>query len=803
MLKRAALLITTVLFVLAAAAQQNAVLGLLTGNVMDEKKKALEGATVQLISFTDSLNKRTVSSDNTGQFTFQAIPFGYYKLSISYIGLQPLTLDSIYFRTERYDFNMSDLILQPRTTDNLETVVIYAEKPLIQSKDGNITFNAGESALAAGSNASELLTNVPLVGKDPDGKITVRGKEPKILIDDKPVELNMQQLQDLLESLPGSSIEKIEVMTNPPPQYANEQGGVINIVTKKGKVGVSGRASLTFGTRGEASFNASFTYRKNGLAININAGGGYNRYEGNGYSVRNNMYTDSSNFFNTTNNYTNKSLRPNFRANVDYDINKNNLLNFVFSYNQNDFDNTNITEYRNINRNDELWKMSRREVLSEGNNYSPNLSLSYTLKGKPGETLRIITGYNLSFNESDRNFYQQFFNPDLTPNGIDSVQQQLNETRINSYSGRVNYDKMLDNKKTFISLGTAYNRSNNHVTVDASYKKKPEGTMEKLDMLSNDFWFHQTITNLRGSIRQILGENFSFTAGTSVEQTGIWFELLKEGRDVKNDYWTWLPFANINKTWKEKLSLTLAYRRSIRRPGIGELNPTVDFSDPYNIRFGNEKLEASTAHNFDFVVGRTKPKYYVNLGMGYNIVEDVFSQVRTLLANAVTQVTWENISDRKEYELSSWNGVTISKKWKVNFSASYTYNKYSEFDKTVRKFRDGGSFTSNINSAFLPTDLWSIHGGFNINRFSNPQGYARWNTSMNLGVQRKFFRKKLVITVNTIDPFANQQRRIFTYGTNFNLENYSSTRTRNFRISVAYNFTKTQKKKPVVLPAKK
>ena len=54
----------------------------------------------------------------------------------------------------------------------------------------------------------------------------VRGKEPKILIDDKPVELNLQQLQDLLESMPGSSIEKIEVMTNPPPQYANEQGGV-------------------------------------------------------------------------------------------------------------------------------------------------------------------------------------------------------------------------------------------------------------------------------------------------------------------------------------------------------------------------------------------------------------------------------------------------------------------------------------------------------------------------------------------------------------------------------------------------
>jgi outer membrane receptor for ferrienterochelin and colicin len=74
------------------------------------------------------------------------------------------------------------------------------------------------------------------------------------------VELNLQQLQDLLESLPGSSIEKIEVMTNPPPQYANEQGGVINIVTKKGKVGKSGRINISAGTRGEGSINWNFNY---------------------------------------------------------------------------------------------------------------------------------------------------------------------------------------------------------------------------------------------------------------------------------------------------------------------------------------------------------------------------------------------------------------------------------------------------------------------------------------------------------------------------------------------------------------
>ncbi|MBM3416616.1 MAG: hypothetical protein FJY20_09240 [Bacteroidetes bacterium] len=618
--------------------------------------------------------------------------------------------------------------------------------------------------------------------------------QPKILIDDKPVELNLQQLQDLLESLPGSSIEKIEVMTNPPPQYANEQGGVINIVTQKGKVGKSGRINVSAGTRREGSIHGNFSYRKQGFAVSINAGAGFNRLVGNGYSIRNNIYTDSSNFFNTTNHFTNKNWRPNLRVNMDYDINKNNQLNFVFNYNQNSYDNFNSTEFRNFNRFNDLWKLSRRDVQNEGDHYSPGMNFTYTWKGKPGETLKIIAGYNFSLNRSDRDFYQQYFNPDYTFSGTDSAQQQLNNTKVNGHHLRVNYDKMRDNKKTFLSFGTAYNRSNNHVVVDASYKKKPEGIMVPLDLLSNDFWFHQTVTNIRASVKQLLGENFSFTAGTSAEKTDIGFELLKESGEVKNHYWTLLPFANINKTWKEKLNLTLAYRRSIRRPGINELNPAIDFSNPYNIRFGNEKLEASTAHNFDFVAGRTKTKYYVNLGIGYNIVEDVFSQVRTLIPGEKTQITWENISGRKEYEISTWNGVTLSQKLKVNLSASFIYNVYGEFDKTVRRFRDGGSFTFNLNYSFTPTDLWNITSSFNLNRFANPQGFARWTTSMNIGVQRKFFAKKLVITVNAIDPFVQQQTRSFTYAPNFNLESFNATQTRNYRLSVAYNFTKTAKK---------
>ena len=118
--------------------------GALSGTVSDEKNKGLEGATVQLIPFVNSNHITTTATDKNGLFAIDGIPFGYYRLSVSYVGLQALTIDSLYFRPERFDFNLGELVLKQGTQSNLGEIIVYAEKPLIQSKDGNITFNAGD-----------------------------------------------------------------------------------------------------------------------------------------------------------------------------------------------------------------------------------------------------------------------------------------------------------------------------------------------------------------------------------------------------------------------------------------------------------------------------------------------------------------------------------------------------------------------------------------------------------------------------------------------------------------------------------
>jgi len=771
--------------------------GLITGNVVYENLSAAAGATVELSSLNDSTLKRMAVADKSGEFLLNALPPGLYRLQITSVGYKSLILDSIHIRTERFDFNLPDLVLKT-SSDQMQEVVVYAEKPLIQSKDGNITFNAAESPLSAGATATELLRNVPLVTTDPDGKILVKGKEPKILIDDKPVQLNQQQLQDLLESMSGSNIERIEVMTNPPPQYAMEQGGVINIVTRKGRIGISGRVSVSVGTRGEGLLNGYVSYRKKGLAINFSMGGGYNRYQGNSHSSRENIYADSTNHFNTEGAYINKSVRPNARLNVDYDLNKQNSFNVALQFNQSVFHNKSLTEYTNVNQFDEAYKLSDRTIRSEGQSANPNLTLTYTHKGKiPGESLQLIVNGNYSYGQNDRYFFQEFLNPaDKSKTGVDSTQQQLNDTWNSGYSARLNYDKMLWSEKTFISVGGYYQRNQSHVRLESSYLQKPDSILVKSDLLSKDFNFIQDISNLRFSIKQLFSQRFTFVTGLNAEQTAIQFQLNQTHEEIYNNYWNWLPFAHLSYHWNEKYNLSLAYRKTIRRPGITELNPAVDYGDPYNVRFGNPYLLPSTADNFDLVLGKTKDKLYANVGVGYNRVQDIFSQIRTLLEDGKTQITWENISGRKEYELNGWAGYTVSKQLRMNVSASYSFNVYSLHDRTVNNYQNGGSIISNLNVTFAPNNIQNFVGSFTYNHFANPQGKVQSTLSMNIGVQRKWFSKRFITTINFIDPFRQQQYRTYTTGTNFNLESYSRTQSRNVRVTLAYVFNNGKKNVP-------
>lgn len=771
-------------------------LGLIIGNILEAKTgKPLAYASVQLKNLSDSSRKSAVVADKNGSFEFNKLSLGYYRISVIMVGFAQLDIDSIHLRPERYDFNLGDIKLND-ASGSLNEVIVYAEKPLIENKDDKITYNVGESALSGGASTAELLKNMPLVNNDPTGKILLKGKEPRILIDDKPTELNAQQLQDLLESLPGSSIEKIEIMTNPPPQYATETGGVINIVTKKGKIGWVGRTTLSAGTRGEGNLAANASYRTQPFSINITAGLGGSVLTGNSYSKRENIYRDSINYFNTTGSFENRNLRPNIRVQTDFEFNKQNQLNVTYQGNLNYYDNESLNTFTNINRNKEVYRYSTRTNGSEGEGYGHNASLSYTHKAKnPAEFIRIILNVNANKNNNDRAFFQEFLNPDFSATGIDSTQSQFFDNFNRSASIRADYNKPLKKKGANFSTGVFYNKSFFHNTLNTSFLRKSDGVFIPNDLLSNDFEFLQDIFTARAGFGLPFEKGWRLNFGVQAEHTDMGFTFIKgNSTNVNNGYWNLLPNISLRKEFNKSLNSTLVYRATIRRPGIGELNPNVDYSDPYNLRFGNPYLKPTLSDNFDWNVSWIKGKYYINTSLGYNRLKDVFNSIRNLVGDGKTEVSWLNIADRREYEASIWGGYTFSKQLRVNTSMGYTMNKYSETEKKLYRYRDGNSFYSSLNYTFTPSNILTFEGSVRFSNFANPQGRSRSNVNMNLGVQYRFFDRRLILSFNAIDPFTPQRFTNYTYGANFNLESFNSSNTRNFRVAISYQLNKVVQK---------
>jgi hypothetical protein len=176
-------------------------------------------------------------------------------------------------------------------------------------------------------------------------------------------------------------------------------------------------------------------------------------------------------------------------------------------------------------------------------------------------------------------------------------------------------------------------------------------------------------------------------------------------------------------------------------------------------------------------------------------VRNIFNTIRTLVESGKTEVTYLNIADRNEYEASVWGGYTFSKKLRINTSAGYTYNEYSLKERTLFRYRNGGTFYTSLNYNFTPNSLTTLDGNARYSSFADPQGRARSNLSMNLGIQRKLLNKRLIASFNIIDPLRAQKYTTYTYGKNFTLENFNSTNTRNFRFSLAYQLTKPPQKK--------
>lgn len=769
--------------------------GSISGTIQDAKSgKAVTGSTVLLLSKSKKNNNKIITSDKNGEFIFDKIPFDYYQLEIKAIGFAFFSIDSILLRPEKDEIYFSEIQLKD-STSMLSEVIVYAEKKLIEAKDGILTYNVGESPLSNGSSTSEMLKNMPLVNTNPDGSISVKGKAPLILIDEKPSNLNAQQLTELLESLPANMVEKVELMQTPPPEYATYDGSVINIVTKKGRVGLYEKFWLSGATNGQKSAGTYVSYKSKKVTLNGHINMANYNVIGNSRSTRQNLYPDSSNYLYSKSNYENKTSSPTVRIESNIDINKQKNIELVYQGILTNIDNITNANYTNLNNKLEVWKASKRTVNYDGNSYNHGFTGTYNWKGlkQKSEKLNIYTGINFGKGVNDKVFYQQYLSNDLQPFGQDSTQNQFIDNYTTSYYIRANYNKPLDKKESiFLNTGINYTNDDDHTILNASYLNKATNSISNNDLLSSNFIFNQSLAASRIGLVFNVQKGWRISLGEQAEYTLTSFHFLKGPTpNSSNDYWRYLPNITFRKEFSTKLNNTFTYRETIRRPTIIELNPNIDYTDAYNVRFGNPFIKPTLTQNFEYNINYNTNHLNINGSLGYNKIKEVFTTVRTLVATGKTQTTYQNIADQDEFHANFWTGITLTKKIKVNLSSGLHYNKYSPIDKLTYKYIDGGSYYTGLNYSYAPNNLTTIEASNKYNSFASPQGKTRSNISMHISVQRKLMNKKVNLTVSATDPFGFTKYKGHTEGTNFIIDSYSENNIKNFKLTLSYQFNKT------------
>jgi hypothetical protein len=209
--------------------------GVISGILQDESsKQPVEYASVAIYKQKDSTLLAGVITDAKGRFLFQNLVPGKYYLKASFIGYEEKMIPSINISAQTADIRLGVIDIKPQQA-TLEGVEIVGKKSLITNNLDKKVINVDKTLALSGGTAADVMENVPSVAVDADGNVSLRGNSNiTLLIDGKPASAAGISSSDILNQLPASSIESVEVITNPSVRYDPDgTSGIINIVLKK------------------------------------------------------------------------------------------------------------------------------------------------------------------------------------------------------------------------------------------------------------------------------------------------------------------------------------------------------------------------------------------------------------------------------------------------------------------------------------------------------------------------------------------------------------------------------------------
>lgn len=762
-------------------------LGSLVGVLISgEKEEPINGATIRLISQSDSSIRLQRLTQGNGKFQFQEVAYGKWWIDISHVGhgsnRTPLLIQSL-------ETDLDTLVLMPSSAV-LEEVIVSFKRPPLVVKEDTLEYNADSFKTLPEATTEELLRKIPGLDVDRDGNITTQG-EPitQILVDGKP--FFGGDLKLATQNLPADIIDKIQVIDQKSDRARftkiddGQRTKVINITIKKNKKrGYFGRVSGGLGTDDRYNselfvnrFKDTKQYSVFGSSNNINSSGrggapdnqsGVNTFHRFGGNFRNtydkkldvaisangnmneqlslasierqNLQTGAVPFNNET--QIGNSRNNTYRANGDLIYKPDSLTEITlrFSGNYNDRKSEQRNRFEFLNEQEDTLTSGFRNNFGKGNGTQGNASLNVMRKfSKIGRFLTFDFGnsINRNFNESILQFRNEgvdrFGNTFLTEND----QMTIQKSNATSYNLGLFYaEPIFKNHLIEVNYGLSGRRN----TSDRETYDWANGKYEDLnDSLSNRF-LNTSISHRAGLKWVGYGKNFNYNAGARLESLNQVNNNISKNNIVNRDFTNITPEAALTFFNKNGRNIQLFYEGRVNQPSLQQLQPVPNNFDPLFQYSGNPDLKNEFVHSVRY----RYQDFFKNKTIGFNINGNY-----TRTNNRIINNTYIDDAGVRYTRPENVNGV-----WQLNGNTGFNLpiiEKTLRFNMDVgTRYGNGKSFIRNQENT---TKQFNLNVGgkiiFDVAEVLNLSYQVRW--------ARNDVKYSLQPSLNNVFYSANQQ----------------------------------------------
>lgn len=641
----------------------------ISGLVKDGQNGPLPGATVALYRPADSTLVRGEITQSNGKFTFAGLTNGVYYLRVTSVGMQSYRSDSLIIDDPHPILAVPVIVLRPSKT-TLQEVKVVAKRPLVEQDMDKTIVNVDALLGSVGNNALEVLEKSPGITVGTDGEISLNGKSGVlVLIDGRQTYLSGPDLAAYLRSLPGGSLDKLELMTNPPAKYDAAGTAIINIRLKRNRVqGFTGDLSASYSqgrtVRSNDAINVNFNRKK----LNIFGGLGYNKdgdYADNFYNRT--FYAENAALVSSLhlqNNFRTSSQGWMGRVGMDYAVSPKTTYGFVLSLQSRP-------------------RLEKRDYISQNlaaNSLVDSIGTGYTDGDFTWKSSSANVNYQHRFDQAGREVtadlnyarYQSGGNQRLHNflHGPDGTLYNQTEFLYNLpsdifiYTAKIDYVHPLKNKA---SLEAGFKSSLVNTDNDSKYYT----VIDRINVpdygKSNHFIYRENINAAYLNARREW-KRLGIQAGLRVENT------LANGRQLGNAD---VPASAFDKNYtrlfptvfiRYKLdtvganTLTVSLARRINRANYQLLNPFEFYRDAYSYTVGNPALNPQYHYQYEL---KYQHKTHVGVALQYNRFTDVIFQLTEAVGDLFISSP-RNVAKGHILSLATNVSLGPAKWWRLN-----------------------------------------------------------------------------------------------------------------------------------------